>query len=523
MNISDETLAMLGKYLRKDNTTTGISQATGLNYYYLEPQAKNIYPVFYPVLASTARVNPMFNGMKVGGTAVNWKAVVGIDAGGYPALSEGNRNAFMNITERDYSSTFKFLGKDTQVSFQAQQSGLGFDDNIALAQLAMLNALLNDEERMLLYGNSGPSSNGGNNGYKLGTTPTPGTPTTATTGGSIPNSAQNVVYCVALTPWGAQLATFTGVMLPTLRTNADGSTDVINGGTAVISAVSASVATTGTGASVLNVAVTPVQGAVAYAWYISQNASPTTANAFFSAVTSTATAQLTSYNNTNQAANAQSSTISGAPGNLTADHSYNNLDFDGLMTWTFNTASASQPSYWKDLNGAGFTSNGDGSIAEFEAVADFLWTNYKASIDKIYAGGNLIQSISKAILTASGGPGAQRITFQSDQAGHLIGGTKVAQYRWKYSNTAAAKVVDVMAHPWLPQGVVYFDITTNPYPAAGDSIPAVRRIVSLEDHFSIKWPYRKLEHELGVYCFETLEHYIPFASAVLTGCANKVN
>lgn len=524
MNISEETLAMLKGYLRKDNTTAGISTATGLNYFYLEPQAKNIYPVFYPVLASTARVNPMFNGQRVGGTSVNWKAIVGIDAGGYPAVSEGNRNAYMNITERDYASSFKFLGKDTEVSFQAQQSGMGFDDNVALAQLSMLNALLNDEERMLLYGNSGPSSNGGSNGYKLGTTPTPGTPTTATTGGSIPNSANNAVFCVALTPWGVQMATATGVTLPFLRTNADGSTDTINGGTAVISAVSGNVATTGSGTSVLNVSVAAVQGAVGYAWYISQNGAPTTANAFFSAVTSTRTATLTQYVNTNQAANAQSATVSGAAGNLTADHSYNNLDFDGLLTWTFNTASAAQPSYWQDLNGAGFTSNGDGSIAEFEAVSDFLWTNYKASVDKIYAGGNLIQSISKAILvSSSGGNGAQRIMFQSDSAGQLIGGTKIAQYRWKYSGTAAPKVIDVVAHPWLPQGVVYFDITTNPYPAAGNSIPAVRRIVSLEDHFSIKWPYRKLQHELGVYCFETLEHYIPFASAVLTSCANKVN
>lgn len=521
MNISEETLAML-KALRKDTTTAGISQATGLNFYYLEPQAKNIYPVFYPLLASTPRVNPMFNGMRVGGTAVNWKAIVGIDAGGYPALSEGNRNAFMDITERDYASTFKFLGKDTEVSFQAQQSGLGFDDNIRLSQLAMLNALLNDEERMLLFGNSGPSGSGGNNGYALGTTPTPATPTTATTGGSIPASANNAVFCVALTPWGVQLASSTGVKLPFLRTNADGSTDTINGGTAVISAASGNVATTGT-TSVLNVSVAPVQGAVGYAWFISQNAAPTTANAFFSAVTSSCVATLTTYNNTNQAANAQSSTVAGSAGNLTADHSYNNLDFDGLLTWTFNTASASSPSYWKDLGGAGFTSNGDGSIKEFEDVADFLWKNYKASVDAIYTGGSLIQSASKAILTASGGPGAQRINFSTDQSGKLTGGTLVADYRWKYSNTAAAKTVPVKTHPWLPDGVVYFDITTNPYPAAGNSIPAVRRIVSLEDHFSIKWPYRKLEHELGVYCFETLEHYIPFASAVLTSVANKVN
>jgi hypothetical protein len=308
------------------------------------------------------------------------------------------------------------------------------------------------------------------------------------------------------------------VQLPFQRQNADGSTDVINGGTGVISVASNTVTANSTHTSV-TVAMTPVVGAMGYAFYVSTNGSPTTANAFFSAVSPFANAVITSYNASNQAANATG--YSGA--SLSTDYSYNTLDFDGITTWGFGTYGASQPAYLKDLNGAGFTSNGDGSIKEFEACADYLWLNYKASIDKIYAGGSLIQSISKAILTANSGPGAQRIIFQSDESGKLTGGTKIAQYRWKYSGTASPKVVDVVEHPWLPNGVVLFDITTNPYPAAGASIPAVRRVVSLEDHFSIKWPYRRLQHELGVYCFQTLEEYIPFGMGIITGAANTVN
>jgi hypothetical protein len=512
LNLSEETLSML-KGLRKDVTTQGINTGTNLNFYYLEPQAKNIYPVFYPLLASIPRTNPMFNGQKVGGTAVNWKAIVGIDAGGYPAISEGNRNAFMDITQRDYSSAFKYLGKDTEVSFQAQQTGMGFDDNIAIAQLAMLNALLNDEERMVLFGNSGS----GGNGFQLGTCPTP--TTALVTGGAIPTATEVTIFCVALTAWGAQLATSTGVKLPFERQNADGSTDIINGGTSIYSAAGTSRTTTGSTLSVSGTVV-PVLGAVAYAWYVSTNASPTTANAYFYGITSWNSVTVTSVVTGTQLLNA---TDSGSGKGLGTDNSANTLDFDGLLTWTFNAASASQPSYWKDLQGAGFTPNGDGTIAEFEAVLDFMWLNYKITVDKIYVGGNLISSITKAILSTDGGNGAARYVFQADEGGTITGGTKVAQYRSKYSNTGAAKVLDVVTHPWLPQGVVFFDLVQNPYPAAGDSIPTVRRIVSLEDHFSIKWPYRKLQHELGVYCFETLENYIPFGFGVLTGCANIVN
>jgi len=35
--------------------------------------------VFYPLLASIPRVQPTLNGVAVGGTGVNWKAVLSID------------------------------------------------------------------------------------------------------------------------------------------------------------------------------------------------------------------------------------------------------------------------------------------------------------------------------------------------------------------------------------------------------------------------------------------------------------
>ena len=487
MNLGAETLALI-KGLRKDVTTTGIGTSTGLNFYYLEPQAKNIYPVFYPLLASTPRANPMFNGMKVGGTMTNWKAIVGIDSGGYPAISEGNRNAFMNISMRNYSSAYKYLGKDIQSSFQAVQTGLGFDDNIALAQLSLLNALLNDEERMLLFGNSGPASVGGN-GYALGQTGTPVITQSITTGASVTVSAQNYVYAVALTPWGVAMANAVGVRLPFLRPNADSSQDVINGGTGILSAVSGTVATTSTYNSI-TVTIPATVGAAGYAVYLNQ-AAATTSGAYFCGVFPTPIAVImTTPATTVQQANATDSTTGKG---LSADYSYNLLDFDGILTWHFGTNGASQPAYLKDLGGLGFHSNGDSTIKEFEDCADYLWKNYKASVDAVYTGGALIQSVSRAVMTSSTGPGAQRFIMERGSDGGVTGGQIIQQYHWKYSTSGAPKTVPVVTHPWLPDGMVLFDITTNPYPAAGDAIPAVRRIMSLEDHFSIKWPYRNAE------------------------------
>lgn len=528
MSKLDASIKQLIKQLRKDATTAGISTATGLNFYYLEPQAKNIYPVFYPLLASIPRKNPTFNGMKIGGLGINWKAIISLDSGGYPAISEGNRNSFIQFKERDFYAPYKFLGKDVEVSFQAQDTGLGFEDNIAIAQLGQLNALLNGEERMVLFGNSGPSSAGGAYGFALGQAAAPTVTVTATAAGSngistgLPSGATVSVFAVPITAWGVYLASSVGLKLPFNRTNADSSVDLINGGTGVISAVGTAGSATSGGNLTVTASTTAIAGAVAYAWYV--NVTDTTlANAKFWGTTPYPNAIISNQPATsNQAANA---TDSGTGKGLSTDNSYNLLDFDGMMSWGFAWSSDStMPSYWKDYNGKGFTSNGDGTIAELEAVFDWAWLNYKLTFDKIYVGGALISSISKAIMTTgAGASAAQRIIFDRDGDGALKGGTKLVEYRSKYSNSGAPKSVPVLTHPWMPDGTVFFHLQQNPYPAAGAAIPSVWQVMSLEDHFSIKWPYRKLQHELGTYCFETLQCYIPFGIAVLTGLANKVN
>jgi hypothetical protein len=496
-SLSQETVAML-KGLRKDVTTSGLLTTTNLNFYNLEPLARRIYPVLYPLLASIPRVNSPNAGS---GTAVHWKAIVAADTqfGGYPGISEGNRNATMNLTERDYVAAFKYLGKDIFTTFQAQYGAEGFDDAVGQANINMLNSLLNSEERMILYGNSGTNGNG----FQLGTTPTP-TIVGSTSGGTITTGQSVTVACIALTGWGYQMASTTGVQAPFVRTNADGSQDTINGGTAAISALSSAYSTT-TNLSSVAATVAAVRGALGYAWYVSVGG--TLATAYFYGLSTIPKITITTNPvNTNQAGNATG---------LNADNSANALDFDGLLTWCTGNSATNAGGYWQDLGGAGLTANGDGTIAEFETVLKFLWTNYKLAPDALIVGGTLIGSITKAIL-AGGGTPIQRLMFESNNAGRLIGGTLATTYRSKYQG-GQAKDLAIEVHPWLPDGCVFFDTRTNPYP--GSNIPAVRRIMTMADHFTIHWALRTLKWEVGTYCFETLEHYIPFATALLTGIA----
>ena len=541
-NAATASLALLGKKigqdlaasLRKDTTTSGLSSASGLTYIYLEQTAKNIYPVMYPILATTPRVAPEWGGQRVGGTSVTWKSVTGISNGGAPWTSEGNRNAYANFTTRTVTAQHKSWGPDVKVTFFAQQAGLGFDSNLAIAQMGALNQLLNDEERMILFGNSGPASAGGN-GFALGKAATP-TLATATTGGTIPASTNCSVFCVELTGWGTNYAGLIayglsaggqgkqGVQLPFVRTNADGSQDTINGGTGIVSNSSAITATgSGTATSTITATVVGSTAAMGWAWFLdtTDSGAGNLANAYFVGVTSVPTIVITAVPST---ITNQVGSSTGANGtSFATDNSWNTLDIDGISTWNIGTTGATQQAYLKNLQGAGWTSNGDGTIKEIEDAADYLWTNFKASIDAIYLGGNLIQSFSRAAFTSSTGPGAQRLIIDRSSDGATMSGQIVREYVWKYSNTAMQKVVPVRAHPWLPQGTCLLDITVNPYPAAGGAIPAVRRMVMLEDHFAIRYPYVNLQHQLGVYAFGTLQHYLPFAGGLLVGVANKVN
>lgn len=515
----DVTKALeLIRSLRKDTSTTGVSTASGVNFYFLEPQAKTIYPVYYPLLASIPRVNPMYGGQRVGGPAVNWKALVAIGPGsnGYVAISEGNRNSAVNFTERDYTSAYKYIGWDDFVTFQAQRTAMGFDDALALAQSATLNQLLNDEERMILYGNSGT----GGNGFQLGTC---GTVTIAgpTAGGSVPNTDTIYVSCMALTGWGTQMAAGAvsltspapvvgaAAKLPFVRTAMNGATDTINGGTSAMSALAgpSSAATTTNGT--FSATVAAIKGAMGYVWYVGIGGTLATSYCYgFTSVPSVSITALPT--SAQQAANAST-----AAGNFTTDNSANTLDFDGLTTWTL-----AQGGYYRDLGGANLTSNGDGTIAEFDTVQDTLWSNYKIPINKIWLGGTLIDSVTKKIQGAGIANNVTRFMGQIDQNGNIRGGSRASTYICKYGRNAGG-AVPIETHPWLPQGVVFFELTENPYPQAANTIPATRRIVTLEDHFSIKWPYVQLQHQFGVYSFETMEVYIPFGQAILTGVGNS--
>lgn len=487
---TQKTLDVL-KGLQPGNTSqlakSGINVATGLVFYSLEPAAKLLYPVITPFRNSIPRVGPQGGGT---GTAEHWKQITAINSNGVNAMvSEGQRGGVIDVTESDVLATYKGIGLENSVTFEATYAGMGFDDARALAVKTLLQSVMIEEEKTILYGNSG---------LALGTCPTP-TVTASETGGTLA-AATYYVYCVALTAQGYRRASVSGgVVTSVTRTNADGSTDTFNGGTSQVSAVGSGTVSGSTGKLVIT--VTAVRGAVAYAFFIGTTTG--VANAAITAITTVNTATITSLSGAG-------SQLASATG-LSSDKSTNSLEFDGLITQTLNGSG-----YYGSLNGATLTADTFGGVVEIDVVLKYFWDTFRMSPSAMYVGAQVSLDITKKVLAGSTSP-AFRINLDSGSAqGSLTGSARVTSYLNKFCMDGAQDI-PIKLHPNMPDGQIFFDLETVPYPNA--NVPTARRIRTRQEYYQIEWPRRTRKYEYGVYCDEMLQVYVPFGMGMLTNIA----
>jgi hypothetical protein len=262
---------------------------------------------------------------------------------------------------------------------------------------------------------------------------------------------------------------------------------------------------------------------VAYAIYISLDSSPTKSNAYFQGIYNGNVITIKSLAAGVTGGDSQAATYTG----LTTDYSYDANAVDSYFAWAVNWATpptgySNFASYCVDQGGKTLTAPGDGSITEFTTIASYLYNNYKSAPDRILvasqtvSGTSLKQEIFNAIMsgTSGAGSGAQRLIFENEE-GSIVAGTKQVAYEWPYSYDGISKVITIEVMPWLQPGMIVFETTQNPYPQAAGRIPAAFEVHSLLDTFSIVWPIRKLQRELGVYGFLATKNYLPHVAAVM--------
>lgn len=471
------------------------SPTSGLAAYDLEAPAKLLYPVLTPLRNSIPR-----EGGGVG-TAVNWRAITGINTTDIEAgVSEGNRGGVISHSTQDKTAAYRGIGLEDNVTFEADYASQTFDDVKARAVQGTLWSTMIQEEKIIL---------GGNTSLALGTTPTP-TTSTSTTGGSIAAATYNVI-CVALTLNGFLTASVSaaGVRGTVTRTNADGTADTYGGGSARQSAA-ASQATTGS-TSTISASVAVVPGAVAYAWYVG-----TAGAEKIVAITKINSVLITALP---AAGNQLASAIPGAA----ADNSTNLLIFDGLLTQIWTPGSGS---YIKNMatgtpgTGTPLTADTKGGIVEFDEALQSFWDNYKLSPDEILVGSGVQNDIRLKILTG-GSAAAQRFVFDMQQNA-VRGGTMAISYLNPFgmpagSDYAQGSEIPIVVHPNLPDGTVIFRSKRLPYKLS--NVTDVLKMKLRRDYYQLEWPLRTRKYEYGVYMDGLLQNYFPPAFGVITNIA----
>ncbi len=472
--------------LEKSTFSQSASATSGLTYYDLETGAKLLYPVLTPLRNSIPRVSGK------GGVQAAWRAITAINSSGLRVgVSGGNRGGVAAMTTKDYIATYKGIGIETNVDFEAQYAGQNFDDIRALAAQTGLEALMIGEEALIL---------GGNTSLSLGATNTP-TLVASNSGGALATGTLSVI-CVALTLDGLINSTVaSGVQASITRTNADSSIDTFGGGAAQKSA-NATVAITGPSGSV-TASVATTRGSFGYAWY-------------WGAVGSETLGAITTINSLAITANAAGTQA--AASLPSADNSSNARVFDGLLTQALQPSSGANITF-QPTGAAGvgtpLTADGAGGIVEIEAILKSNWDLYRLSPDEVWVSSQEAGNISKKILAGSANS-AQRFIFDSQQDA-IGGGVMVTTYKNKYS-LAGAKSLDIKIHPNMPPGTMLFLTRKLPDPLA--NVGTVMQVRTRQDYYQIEWPLRARRYEYGVYADEVLQHYFPPSMSVITNIGN---
>lgn len=490
-DISREIMLAAGG--RPDRVEKAISTGSGLVAFDLQAPAKNLYPVNTPFLKRIPRVG---GGV---GTATNWKAVNALTGSGFDNtgwVPEGQRAGQMSYTTSSKSAAYATLGEEDQATWEAVSAGRTFEDVRATMTMRLIQKTKLKEESAIIFGNGS---------LQLGT---PATPTLAAggSGGTLPGAPTTYsVFVVALTMEGFRNSSLAGgVATSKTVTGADGKTFTVNGGSSNKSVAATQAVTLG---QILSCSVTPIQGAVAYAWFVG-----TAGNEKLEKITTinsvTFSAPLLG---TGQAATA-----------VTADCSTNSQlgAFDGLLTTALKAGSGA---YINSLatgtagTGTVLTASGKGSVNEIDAMFQGMWDTSQVSPTLLACNSQQLKDITTKVLSNGSAPLLQY--FQDPKAGEykLTAGGTIEFYYNPFLNGGMR--VPIVIHPQIAPGTILAWCDDLPMQYQSNEVPNVVEMKVRRDYYQVDWAPTTRADMSGVYVEEVLAVYAPFAMGVITNIA----
>ena len=475
MSILETTQESMEKALdvmKKEGTLEkAITVGTNLVGYSLEAPSKALVPFLSPLRnIIPRRVSPT-------GTSVHWKAITAINAAGKATAIEGVRGNGMSYTVADKLAAFKTIGLQDSVTLEAEAAGRNFQDVKATAVTNLLLRVMTEEEKIILGGNT----------TSLGTVATP-TATEVTDASSTLTAVKHYVQCAALTLVAAnrvtlnsQLANITGLAVQATDSSNQAISGAYDGVTAASTALEVTPSATGKG---LTLSVTPVQGALAYAWFVATSSSTT-----LQAVTTNSTFYLNKL-------------VTGGSAAPTADGSGDPLAFDGIIPQIINGGGI-----YADLANSQLTAAA-GGIAELDEINSKLFNLYKNGPTRYLVSEQLAKDITSAIVKNQGAP---TLFVNNSEKNDITGNYMVKRY---VNKSYGGENIAIEVHPWLPNGTMVVMCDRVPYPNA--NIPSVLEMECGYDYRQLEYAMTQPKYEFEVRTYEALKHYFPACQAILT-------
>jgi len=443
-----------------------------------------------PAKLLTPRPTPLRNRIprkKGVGTSHRIKRITGYTGTGtggqgqiWPGVSETTTTAFGSInfergpkisyTADDIVLPYNSYSLSDSVSFDANFSGLGYQDLRQLSSTSTLYATMLMEERMMLMGR------GTATGYS-GALAAPATPTVAavSASGSVTALPNNTYYVYVTSDAGISSSGF---------------------GESVVTTV-VSQATT---SQALTITVAPVTGAIAYNVYVGTTTG--VANAYFQGRT-TGTVFTLGGSATSSTGNQGPLKTTGAlASRASSDTSAYATGYDGILPTLLGSSSG----YINNIAGA-FSNSNPGT--EFQTVFAGLYNSVKADPDAILINGSDRKQLSDSIKGAANAN--YRLNITQDETSGAILGSVVGGI----VNEVTGKSVDLIVHPWLPQGVAPVISWTLPIPDT--EVSDVWSNYLVQDYMGIQWPVTQFAYEFSTYFRGTFFCSAPAWNGIVSG------
>ena len=440
-----------------------------------------------PAKLLTPRPTPLRNKIvrkKGVGTSHRIKRITGYTGTGtggqgniWPGITETTTTTFGSIayergpkisyTADDIVIPYSSYSLSDSVSFDANFSGLGYQDLRQLSSTSTLYATMLMEERMMLM------SRGTASGFS----------------GAL---AAPTVTLSAVSATGSQVGLTNGTTYYVYATSDAGAF-----GESVLSTVQSQAITTG---QVVKIAVNNVAGAIGTKIYVGTSTGAANAH-YVGRITS-----LTGYINGAGASTLGDNVVFNTTGTLastiTGDTSAYATGYDGILATVLGANSGAI----NEINSTFSTSNPG---VEFQTVFGTLYDAVKADPDEVLLNGADRRQLSDSI--KNGSTANYRLNLSQTDTGDYVGGAVIGAIH----NETTGKLVDLTVHPWLPQGVAPVLSYTLPIPDT--EVSDVWANVLVQDYMGIQWPVTQFAYEFSTYYRGAFMCYAPAWNGVVSG------